>query len=515
MNIGHYLALNARRHPDKLALTYDDRTYTYGAFNRTVNRMANGLIKLGIQKGEKVSLMMTNTDAFPICYFALAKIGAVIVPVNFRLLAGEVNYILEQSESIGVITDDIFDQTVQEASIDIPAVRYVIAVPAARVDGHLSFDDVLSADDSEPMVTILPEDDLQIMYTSGTTGRPKGALFDHMRVFKTIVAMTGTMGFSSDDRFLHVAPLFHSAQLNIFLNPGIFLGVSHVMVREFSPAKVFETIQKHRITFFFGVPTMYNMMLQAPNAGDFDLSSIRCCGYGAAPMAATLVKKSMALFKTDQFYSLAGLTEGGPSGVYLTPHDHQSKIGCSGKQALLLNEVRVVDMNGNDVAPGVHGEVLLRGETIMKEYYKKPAETAETLVDGWLHTGDLAVKDEEGFITFVDRIKDMIISGGENIYSVEVENALYKSPKILEAAVVGTPDPVWGETVNAVVVLKPGEVADSREIQEFCRKHLAGYKIPRRVVFVSSLPRNASGKLLKYEIRAQLRDQLAQEGFQR
>jgi acyl-CoA synthetase (AMP-forming)/AMP-acid ligase II len=336
-----------------------------------------------------------------------------------------------------------------------------------------------------------------------------------MRVFKTIVAMTGTMGFSSDDRFLHVAPLFHSAQLNIFLNPGIFLGASHVMVREFSPAKVFETIQKHRITFFFGVPTMYNMMLQAPNAGDFDLSSIRCCGYGAAPMAATLVKKSMALFKTDQFYSLAGLTEGGPSGVYLTPHDHQSKIGCSGKQALLLNEVRVVDMNGNDVAPGVHGEVLLRGETIMKEYYKKPAETAETLVDGWLHTGDLAVKDEEGFITFVDRIKDMIISGGENIYSVEVENALYKSPKILEAAVVGTPDPVWGETVNAVVVLKPGEVADSREIQEFCRKHLAGYKIPRRVVFVSSLPRNASGKLLKYEIRAQLRDQLAQEGFQR
>ena len=380
------------------------------------------------------------------------------------------------------------------------------------MDGHLSFNDVLSADDGEPGITILPEDDLQIMYTSGTTGRPKGALFDHMRVFKTNVAMMGTMGFSAEDRFLHVAPLFHSAQLNIFLNPGVFLGVSHVLVREFNPVKVFETIEKHRITWFFAVPTMYNMMLQAPNSADFDLSSVRCCGYGAAPMAATLVQQSMDLFKTNQFYSLAGLTEGGPSGVYLSPHDHQTKLGCSGKQALLLNEVRVVDLDGKDVATGIHGEVLLRGETIMKEYYKKPAETAQTLVDGWLHTGDLAVKDEDGFITFVDRIKDMIISGGENIYSVEVENALYKSPKVLEAAVVGTPIPVWGETVNAVLVIKPGEIADSQEIQEFCRKHLAGYKIPRRVFFVNSLPRNASGKLLKYEIRAQLKEQLAREG---
>jgi len=244
-----------------------------------------------------------------------------------------------------------------------------------------------------------------------------------------------------------------------------------------------------------------------PNAADFNLSSIRACMYGAAPMAATLVQQSMDLFKTNQFYSLAGLTEGGPSGVYLSPHDHQTKIGCSGKHPLLLTEVKLVDLDGNDVAPGVHGEVLLRGETIMKEYYKKPAETAETIVDGWLHTGDLAVKDEEGFITFVDRIKDMIISGGENIYSVEVESALYKLPKVLEAAVVGTPDPIWGEKVNAVVVLKPGETADSQEIQQFCRQHLAGYKIPRNVVFVNSLPHNAAGKLLKYKIREQLKEQ--------
>ncbi|MGO9021635.1 MAG: long-chain-fatty-acid--CoA ligase [Syntrophobacteraceae bacterium] len=507
MNIGHYLALNARRHPDKLALTYGDRTYTYDGFNRTVNRMANGLRELGIQKGEKVALMMANTDVFPVCYFALAKIGAVIVPVNFRLLAGEVNYILKQSESVAVITDDIFDQIIQEAKKDVPLVRHVITAPAAKVDGHLSFDEVLSAYEGEPEITIFPEDDLHILYTSGTTGRPKGALFDHMRVFKINIAMTGTLGFKPDDRFLHVAPLFHSAQLNIFLNPGIFIGTSHFIVREFDPVKVMELIEKHQITFFFAVPTMYNMMLQVPNAADFNLSSVRSCGYGAAPMAATLVQQSMDLFKTNQFYNLTGLTEGGPSGVYLSPHDHQTKIGCSGKHPLLLTEVKVVDLDGNDAAPGVHGEVLLRGETIMKEYYKKPAETAETIVDGWLHTGDLAVKDEEGFITLVDRIKDMIISGGENIYSVEVEKVLYKLPKILEAAVVGTPDPKWGEKVNVVVVLKPGETADSQEIQEFCRQHMAAYKIPRNVVFANSLPHNAAGKLQKYKIREQLKEQ--------
>lgn len=507
MNIGRYLTLNARRHPDKLALTYNDRTYTYDAFNRKVNRMANGLRQLGIKKGEKVALMMTNTDDFPVSYFALAKMGAVIVPINFRLVSGEVSYILNQSETVAVITDDIFEEIIKEAAKDEPLVRHVITAPHARVDGHLSFDQALSADEAEPGIKVLPEDDLQILYTSGTTGRPKGALFDHQRAFKINIAFTGTLGLNADDRILHVAPLFHSAQLNIFLNPGVFLGASHFMVREFSPVKVLELIEKYQITVFFGVPTMYNMMLQVPNASDFNLSSIRFCGYGAAPMAAALVQRSMELFKTNRFYSLAGLTEGGPSGVLLYPSDHPTKIGCSGKYPLLLTEVRVVDTAGNDVPPGVHGEVLLRGDTTMKEYYKKPAETAETIVDGWLHTGDLAVKDEEGYITFVDRIKDMIISGGENIYSVEVENALYKFPKLLEAAVVGTPDPKWGEKVNAVVVLKPGETADGPEIQEFCRQHLAAYKIPRNIVFVNSLPRNASGKLLKYQIRERLKGQ--------
>jgi acyl-CoA synthetase (AMP-forming)/AMP-acid ligase II len=504
MIIGQYLSLNARRHPDKWALTFEDRTYSYSEFNRQVNKLANGLIDLGIKKGEKVALMLKNSDYFPISYYALSKIGAVIVPLNFRLVASEVSYILEQSDSIAVIVEEDLDETIEACRKNLPAVRHVISAPVSTIEGHLSFEDVMSALDEEPAIEIFPEDDLQIMYTSGTTGRPKGALFDHQRVTKVTLAIIGALGHQAGDRFLHVAPLFHAAQLTICLNAGIFLGASHLILSDFDPIRVLEMIEKHKISFFFGVPTMYNVMLQVPNVAEYDLSSIRRCGYGAAPMAATQVQQSMELFKTDQFFSLAGLTEGGPSGVYLSPEDHRDKIGTSGKDPLLFTEVKIVDIDGNEVEPGVHGEVLLRGETIMKGYYQKPKETAETIVDGWLHTGDLAVIDKEGYITFVDRIKDMIISGGENIYSVEVESVLYKHPKVLEAAVVGTPDPKWGEKVNALLVLKPGETLDNQEIEDFCRQHLAGYKIPRNFVFMETLPRNASGKLLKYKLREQL-----------
>jgi long-chain acyl-CoA synthetase len=372
MKLGHHLTLNTRRHPDKWALTFEDRTYTYSELNRQVNRLANGLMDLGIKKGEKVALMLKNTDYFAISYYALAKIGAVIVPMNFRLVADEVSYILGQSDSVAVITDESSAQTVEDARKRASAVRHVIAVPTSTAGGHLSFCDVLSTVDEEPAVEILPEDDLQIMYTSGTTGRPKGALFDHQRVVQITIAVVGTLGHRPDDRFLHVAPLFHAAQLTMCFNAGIFVGASHVILSDFDPVQVMESIEKHKITFFFGVPTMYNVMSQVPNVGDYDLSSVRRCGYGAAPMAASLVRQSMDLFKTDQFFSLAGLTEGGPSGIYLSPQDHQTKLGTSGKEPLLFTEVKVVDFDGNEVGPGVHGEVLLRGETVMKEYYKKP-----------------------------------------------------------------------------------------------------------------------------------------------
>ncbi|WLR50415.1 long-chain-fatty-acid--CoA ligase [Bacillus tianshenii] len=503
MDIGSYLAQNARKHPEKWAITCEGRTYNYEEFNKQVNRLAHGLVAVGIQKGEKVALMMKNSDAFMFAYFAIAKIGAVVVPVNFRLTKGEVHYLLQQSDSIAVICDIEFEETIAVA-VEDTLIRKVVTVGTPTYAEHLSFEDLLSSNDSDPEIEVSETDDLEILYTSGTTGRPKGALFDHRRIFNVGLTMITGMGINAKDRFLHLAPLFHSAQLNLFMVAGVVLGASHVIHREFDPVKTLEAIEEYRITHFFGVPAMYNFLLQVPNVEEYDLSSVERCGYGAAPMAPELVKRSMKLFQTDRFFNLCGLTEAGPGGIILGPEGHKKHLGKGGK-AFFLTEARVVDEEGNNVKPGAVGEFVLRGETIMKEYYKKIEETNKTFKNGWLHTGDLAVIDEEGNITLVDRKKDMIISGGENVYSIEVEQVMYEHPKVLEAAAVGMPDEVWGEVVTAVVVPRENEKIDEQEFREFCREKLAGYKAPKKIVFVDALPRNASGKILKYQLRKNLK----------
>ena len=305
---------------------------------------------------------------------------------------------------------------------------------------------------------------------------------------------------NAEDKLLHVAPLFHSAQLNLFFTSAIMLGASSVIHRDFHPVTTLQTIQDHGITIFFGVPAMYNAMLQVPNRDIYNLSSIRTCGYGAAPMAPALVEQSMELFGTDQFYNLCGLTEAGPGGVFLSPEDHKTKLGAGGT-AMFFTNIRVVNEQMEDVQPGETGEFVIKGETIMKEYYRKPEETQKTFSDGWLLTGDLATIDEDGYITIVDRKKDMIISGGENVYSVEVEQVLNSHPLVLEAATIGVPDEKWGEMVAAIIVSKNGEPIDEEEVQRYCKDRLAGYKIPKKFFYSDVLPRNASGKILKYQLR--------------
>jgi acyl-CoA synthetase (AMP-forming)/AMP-acid ligase II len=501
MNIGAYLSQNARKYMNKLAVECDGRTYTYRELNEEVNRLAHGLIHMGVKKGNKIALMMKNSDHFVVSFFAAAKLGAVIVPINFRLTASEVHYILNQSESIMVFCDEEFEQVIDEAEKGTN-VKNVIVIGAPKNSHFDPFEDVLVDNSGDPDIEIVETDDLEILYTSGTTGRPKGALFDHRRIYNVAISMFVNMGLGSKERFLHVAPLFHSAQLNLFLIPGTILGATHIIHRDFHPVKALQAIQEHQITHFFGVPAMFNFLLQVPNA-DYRLASIKRCGYGAAPMAPELVKQSMDLFKTDQFFNLCGLTEAGPGGIFLDPDGHKKHLGKGGKSMFLL-EARVVNEEGFNVQPGVVGEFILRGETIMKEYYKKPEETKNTLKNGWLYTGDLATVDEEGYITLVDRKKDMIISGGENIYSIEVEAVLFEHPQVLDAAIIGLPDEVWGEAVCAVVVPRPGEVIDEQELKNFCRQKLAGYKIPRTIFLEAELPRNASGKILKYQLRQSL-----------
>ncbi|WP_096190261.1 long-chain-fatty-acid--CoA ligase [Evansella halocellulosilytica] len=499
MDIGSYLSVNARNISDKQAIHFEGRNYTYLQVNEEVNKLAHGLLNLQVKKGDKVALMMKNSDYFVFSYFAIAKIGAVVVPINFRLTAGEVQYILAQSDSAIVICDKEFEHLIKEAA-ERTDVRTVVTVGQPQQTHHLSYEDVLTKNTDDPPVQVEETDDLEILYTSGTTGRPKGALFDHKRVFHVGLTMVVGMGINRDDRFLHIAPLFHSAQLNLFLVSGVVLGASHIIHRDFHPVETLKAIEEHRITHFFGVPAMYNFMLQIPNADQYDLSSIQRCGYGAAPMAPEIVRQSMKLFKTDRFYNLCGLTEAGPGGIMLDPEGHKHHLGKGGKP-IFHTEARVVNETGDDVQPGSVGEFILRGETVMKEYFKKPEETKKTLKDGWLYTGDLGVIDHEGNITIVDRKKDMIISGGENVYSVEVEQIIYDHPHVRDVAIIGTPDEFWGEAVTAIIVPKDGEKIDEQQFHQFCRKKLAGYKTPRKIVIANELPRNTSGKLLKYQLR--------------
>lgn len=507
MNIVDILSQNALRHPDKPALVYEERTYTYYEFNKVVNEFANGLLEMGVQKGEKIALMMKNSDYFAISYYAVAKTGAVVVPMNFRLVGREVTYIVDQSDSVFVICDQEYEQLIQDAISTIPSVRQVITTELTEHKKSRSIGEVLSTTSTNPAVKIVNTDDLHILYTSGTTGNPKGAMFDHQRVLNVTFGCIGLLGYNTRERFIHVAPLFHAAQLVICMTSSFLLGGFNVIHKEFNPEAMLKDIEKYKITSLFAIPTMFKLLIEVPGGEKYDVSSIQRFLYGAAPMSKEMVEKTMKFFNSTNFYSLCGLTEGGPSGIYLSPENHEDKVGASGKDGLLFTEAKLVTPTGEETKTNEVGEFVIKGDTIMKEYYKKPQETANTIRDGWLYTGDLGYRDRDGYIYIVDRLKDMIITGGENVYSVEVENVLGTHPKIADVAVIGSPDEEWGEIVTAVVACKPYEKILLDELENFCRQHLSSYKIPRKVLFVEALPRNTSGKLMKYKLRESVQNE--------
>lgn len=500
MHVSEALAINATRHPNKLIFACEGREYTYRQFNEEVNRMAHGLLALGYKKGDKIGIFMKNSDHFMLAFLAIVRAGFVAVPINFRLTSTETSYILEQSEAKAVFCDDVFEEIVVGASEKTERTHDIIVQPVATYTGSIDWATVRTDDTSYPRVLVTGADDAEILYTSGTTGYPKGALFDHQTVVNVHISYTLCLTLTSEHRALCIAPLFHSAQLNGMTLTAIYLGMFTVIHRDFNPEAVLADIEKYKLSAFFGVPAMYTALLQVPNKEQYDLSTIDKCMYGAAPMAPALIESAMQLFGTRSFYNFCGMTEAGPGGVFLKPEEHDTKLGAGGK-AMFLYNTRVVDEDMNDVAPGEIGEFIMRGATIMKEYYRKPEETQKTFRDGWLMTGDLATIDEDGYITVVDRKKDMIISGGENVYSVEVEQVLNSHPHILEAATIGLPDERWGESVTAVIVAKPNVVIDEQEIIAYCREHIASYKIPRKFLYEDALPRNASGKILKYQLR--------------
>ena len=494
------LRSTAGRVPDAEAVVFGDVRYTYAELDAAVDRMAAVLRDAGLAKGDRCAIMATNSDRFVLAFYATLRLGGVVVPVNPALAPPEVQYLLADSGATVFAFDPAMAATVNTALADRPGtLRRTFCL--GRTDGH---DDLLAlAAAATPGALpddVAEDDDALIMYTSGTTGKPKGALFDHHRILWAAVVFISACGERAGDRFLHVAPLYHAAELIIMLVPGTMIGAKHVILAGFDPGAVLDAMEAHRVTMFFGVPTMFQFLLRHPALGSRDLSAWRTGLFGAAPMPPSAVQQLVAALPHVEFMQLCGQTEAGPGGIYATATQVAERPDASGRQALPFTEVRVVDLEGRDVAPGEVGEMILRGESIMKEYWRKPDATADTLRDGWLHTGDLTRVDPDGYLTVVDRLKDMIITGGRNVYSVEVEGALAGHPDVLDCAVVARPHPDYGESIVAVVTPREGAEVTLDDLRAFCSGRIADYKIPHDLV-IAPVPRNPSGKILKHKLR--------------
>lgn len=502
MNLPDLLAHQARKFPNKEAIVTDEDRISYMEWHTTVNKLADSLQKLGIQKGDKVVLHMPNTKEFMYTYFAVQRLGALIVPVNARLVQNEVSYILQHSDATMFVTHEMLFEGVRH--LENNGVTFVKTGTAEN--GWLSLEDLIAGGSPDDIPCDLTEDDeASILYTSGTTGDPKGVVFTYRNILNVAGMIAVEMEMKPESRVLHMMPLSHSAPLHLFMGGGIYVGAAHVLVPTFTPDLLLETVEKEKITHFFGAPVAYLASAKHPNIGSFDLSEMKYWVYGGAPLSTQEVQFVKKQFATDRLMCVYGLTEAGPSGTLLSFEDHDTKAGSIGKRSALHCEIRIVDEKGHDVPPGEVGEIILRGEGNMKGYYKDPEKTAETLRGDWLYTGDMAKQDEDRFYWIVDRKKDIIISGGVNIFPKEVEDQLLTHPHITDAAVVGVPNPDWGETVKAFLVTD-GEIDNlEAECKEFLQDKLASYKIPKMYEEREALPRNATGKLLKNQLREQMK----------
>ncbi len=501
--LGELLARQARIHPEREAIVFEERRYTYQDFNTRANRVANALVESGIHKEDNVAELLMNGNEIIEAYFGVAKAGAVNVPLNFRLKGPEILYQLRDSEAKVLIFGEDFTAVAESVRDEMPNLKF-ICVGATCPAFAESYEEFLAgASDVSPSIPVSDDDSAFIMYTSGTTGKPKGAVLTHKNIFMNVVNATIdfylSLGEYTDERWLFVAPVFHTAAAALSFI-CFFRGGTACYMKAFDPTQAVQAIQDEKITNVFFPPVMSTFMLNTVDIAKYDTSSLRMYGSGASVLPTETRRQIKEAFPNVRLFDGFGQTEMSPLTCMLKPGDADSKTASVGRP-LINVEVRIVDDNDQDVKLGEPGEIIYRGPTTMKEYYKNPHATAEALRGGWFHSGDVVRQDEEGFIYVVDRKKDVIISGGENIYPVEVEEVLYQHPKILEAAVIGVHDDVWGESVLAVVVPKADSDLTADEVMGWCAERLAGYKKPKRVDFIEALPRNAAMKVLKTELR--------------
>ncbi|MBS0593753.1 MAG: acyl-CoA synthetase [Proteobacteria bacterium] len=495
---------SAARHPDRLAIACGELRWTYAEFDALVSRLGAGLAAQGVAKGTRVAVLARNSHAFAALRFALARIGAVLVPINFMLKADEAAYILRHAGASMLATDSALAGLARAAAALDTAVQQFLWLPSEGPSdpepGMLRFDDLAAGSAPLPEAALAGDDLLQIVYTSGTESLPKGAMLTHDAVLWQYVSCLVDAGIGADDFMLHALPLYHCAQLDVFLGPAIYCGASNVITAAPTPENLLPLIERHRITSFFAPPTVWIGLLRSPLFDQTDLSSLRKGYYGASIMPVAVMREILERRPGLKLWNLYGQTEIAPLATMLGPDEQLSKPGSAGR-AVLNVETRVVDDAMRDVPPGEVGEIVHRSPHLMLGYFHDDARTQAAFEGGWFHSGDLGVIDAQGYITVVDRKKDMIKTGGENVASREVEELIYKMPQVSEVAVVGLPHPRWVEAVAAVVVVKAGQSLGEAEVLAHCSAQMAAFKVPKRVVFVDALPKNPSGKLLKRQLR--------------
>jgi len=504
------LAKASKLFPHKQAIVCGGKRWTYGEFCNRVNRLSHCLRAFGIKKNDKVAILHPNCHCFLEAYFAIPQVGGISVPINYRLSPKEIAFILQDSDSKILIADSMFKNQVDAIRSEIRGIEKILWTGEGKEnDGliDLNYEKALRRVDFSPLPepAINGEDIAQIYYTSGTTGRPKGVMLSHKNGMTHALGTIAEIHLIDGDVWIHVAPLFHLA--DAWATWAVtWVGGTHVLVKEFDARLVLETIQREKVTLTNLIPTMLNLMVNHPDVGKFDYSSLRVLLSGGAPIAPEVVRKIVDTFKCD-YIQTYGMTETSP---YLTlsilkehlkklPNEDQLRFKSKTGREFIGVGLKVVNDLGEEIKKDEKevGEIIVKGDIVTKGYWKLPEETKKSIKDGWLYTGDMAVMDEEGYVTIVDRKKDMILTGGENVYSTEVENVLYMYPAILECAVVGIPDPKWGEAVKGIVVLKSGQKATEQDIIRFCKEKMAHYKAPKSIDFIEALPRTGSGKIQK------------------
>jgi fatty-acyl-CoA synthase len=505
--VGDLLHRSAVREPGKTAIVCGDRRFTYLEFDRVVNRMAHRLEDRGLRKGDRVAVLSHNCWQFVALNFALARLGMVMVPINFMLNAKEVAFILGDAEVSGVMVEDALHPVMRDAiagcDLDL-RVRGWIALDSRPPENGWEDVDAWAAmgDDSEPAVDVEDDDPLRLMYTSGTESRPKGVMLSSRSLIAQYTSCIVDGGMAADDIEVHALPLYHCAQLDCFLTPDIYLGATSVILRGPEPGEILRAIEREGATKLFAPPTVWIALLRSPIFDRTDLSSLRKGYYGASAMPVEVLKEIQQRLPGVRLWNFYGQTEMAPVATILQPEEQTSRAGSAGR-AVLNVEMAIVDDDDQRVPPGTVGEIVHRSPQATSGYHQAEDKTAKAFRNGWFHSGDLGVMTEDGYLSVVDRKKDMVKTGGENVASREVEEVIYGLESVAEVSVFGIPHPRWVEAVTAVVVPRSEAELSGAEVTAHCRVHLAGYKVPKFVVIADTLPKNPSGKVLKRELREQ------------